>query len=278
MVKRVIGSAIRALLMAFLVVTPSLMMPGTSTDAAQMAALVGLLVAFITFFEYASDYPAFLEFRNAPPYNLLRFLALLACALCASLLMCFEARSQLDTEYGLVALAHFASQILDMPYSPVRLIALACVDLVEWLDMDLALQIASVLFVISLASGLIFVVYVRFLHWPVRKAPFNFWINLPLFDPTSGRDVLLRLRRDAHVNLSLGIVLPFLIPVSIRIWANAFDVAFLFVPEILIWVMCAWAFLPLALGMRGIALLRVAALIGEKRRRAYAEKDAFQMA
>ncbi len=92
MVKRIIGSAVRALLMAFLMAVPSLVLPGTSSDAAQLAALVALVAAVVTFAEYNSEYPTFLEFRNAPPFNRLRFLALFFCVWFASLLIASEAR------------------------------------------------------------------------------------------------------------------------------------------------------------------------------------------
>ena len=277
MVKRIIGSAVRALLMAFLVVIPSLVLPGTSSDAAQMAALVALVAAVVTFAEYSSEYPTFLEFRNAPPFNRLRFLALFFCVLFASMLMASELRD-LPMPPNLVEnLALGAANILDFPYSPVRLMSIAYADLPSVIDVVSATRIASLLLSVSLVALFLFWVHARFIFWPIRKAAFNFWINLPLFDPTSGRDVLFRLKRDAHFNLALGFLLPFLIPALLRLWIGTFDASMLATPEILIWVLCAWAFMPLTLMMRGIALFRVAALIEEKRRRAYAQQDELQM-
>jgi hypothetical protein len=276
-VKRIIGSAVRALLMAFLVVIPSLVLPGTSSDAAQMAALVALVAAVVTFAEYTSEYPTFLEFRNAPPFNRLRFLALFFCVLFASMLMASELSSHPKPTNLLVTLSHGAATMLDFPYSPVRLMSIAYTDLPGWFDVAAATRIASLLLSVSLIALFLFWVHARFIFWPIRKTAFNFWINLPLFDPTSGRDVLFRLKRDAHFNLALGFLLPFLIPALLRMWIGTFEASMLAMPEILIWVLCAWAFLPLTLMMRGIALFRVAALIEEKRRRAYAQQDALQI-
>ncbi|MCI5113186.1 MAG: hypothetical protein MRY75_21775 [Marivita sp.] len=271
------GSAVRALLMAFLVMIPSLVLPGTSSDAAQMAALVALVAAVVTFAEYTSEYPTFLEFRNAPPFNRLRFLALFFCVWFASVLMASDMRAVAGPPTLIHTLAQNAGWILDFPYSPVRLMSIAFADLPVWFDVGAATRIASLLLSVTMIALLLFWIHARFIFWPIRKSAFNFWINLPLFDPTSGKDVLFRLKRDAHFNLALGFLLPFLIPALLRMWIGAFDASMLAMPEILIWVLCAWAFLPLTLMMRGIALFRVAALIEEKRRRAYAQQDELQL-
>ncbi len=267
----------RALLMAFLVAIPSLVLPGTSNDGAQTAALVALVAAVVTFAEYNSEYPTFLEFRNAPPFNRLRFLALFFCVWFASLLMASAGRDPSLPSTLLENLSYSAASMLDFPFSPVRLMSITFSDLPAWFDVEGTTRIASLLMLISIIALLLFWVHARFIFWPIRKRAFNFWINLPLFDPTSGKDVLFRLKRDAHFNLALGFLLPFLIPALLRIWVTTFDAAMLALPEILIWVLCAWAFLPLTLMMRGIALFRVAALIEEKRRRAYAQEDELQL-
>ena len=46
------------------------------------------------------------------------------------------------------------------------------------------------------------------------------------------------------------------------------------VPLNLIWITCAWAFLPASLIMRGVAMYRIAGLISQKRQRAYAKAEA----
>lgn len=278
MVRRIIGSVLRAVLMALLVAIPSLILPGTSSDAAQMAALVALVAAVVTFSEYYSEYPTFLEFRDAPPFNRLRFLALFLCVVFASLLTVSAERGAGVPPTLLDTLAMRATGLLDFPFSPVRLMAIAFGDVPQMFDVGAVTRMASTLLLVSAFVLLLFWLHARLIFWPIRKQAFNFWINLPLFDPTSGRDVLYRLKRDAHINLALGFLLPFLIPALLRIWMGTFDPSMLRVPEALIWVLCAWAFLPLTLMMRGIALFRVASLIEEKRRRAYAQQDELQIA
>ena len=70
------SAGVRAFLVAMLIALPALMLPGVSPDTTQMIALLSLLAALLTFVEYYSDYPSFIEFRDAPPFNRLRFAAL----------------------------------------------------------------------------------------------------------------------------------------------------------------------------------------------------------
>jgi hypothetical protein len=124
----------------------------------------------------------------------------------------------------------------------------------------------------------IFILLVRVAKWPSRNGAFNVWINLPLFDPTGGGDVLVRLKRDANVNIIFGFLLPFLIPAVVKTATDLVANLSMDDPQTLIWTMSAWAFLPASMIMRGIAMGRVAEMIEEKRRRAYALSDAAQHA
>ena len=76
-----------------------------------------------------------------------------------------------------------------------------------------------------------------------------------------------RLNRDARVNIALGLVLPFLIPVAVRAGSIVFDPIEFAASHTLIWTVAAWAFLPASLFMRGIAMRRVADMIAERRRK-----------
>ena len=72
------GAAVRAFLVMVLVATPSVILPGIGTDTKQMVALVALFAGALTFAEYNATYPSLVEFRDAPPFNRIRFLMLLA--------------------------------------------------------------------------------------------------------------------------------------------------------------------------------------------------------
>ena len=115
-----------------------------------------------------------------------------------------------------------------------------------------------------------FIVMVRLMGWPTRRGAFNVWINLPLFDPTAGGDVLDHLQRDARVNIAIGFLLPFLIPAVVKLAADLIQPVMLENHQTLIWTMSAWAFLPASMIMRGVAMHRIAEMIEEQRRRVYA--------
>ncbi len=69
---------------------------------------------------------------------------------------------------------------------------------------------------ISMLTLAMFYYFVRVRNWPTNSGPFNVWINLPTFDPTTGGDVVQRLERDARFNIVLGFLLPFLIPAVLK--------------------------------------------------------------
>ena len=132
---------------------------------------------------------------------------------------------------------------------------------------------AGISYLVSLIAMFIFVTMVRVFGWPARRGAFNVWINLPLFDPTAGGDVLHRLKRDAGLNIVLGVLLPFLIPAVVKATSSFINPLSLENPQTLIWTMTAWAFLPTSMIMRGIAMGRIAELIEEKRNRAYSNSE-----
>ena len=81
--------------------------------------------------------------------------------------------------------------------------------LINNLTVNLIRTAAGLAYLVSLIALATFVVLVRVMGWPARQGAFNVWVNLPLFDPTAGGDVLYRLQRDARINIALGFLLPF---------------------------------------------------------------------
>lgn len=267
-----ISAGVRAFLVAMLIALPALMLPGVSADTTQMIALLALLAAMLTFVEYVSVFPSFVEFRDAPPFNRMRFLTLFLTIVSLTLV----SRGQGDAN-GLSALLSAVGGhlglLLDFPFSPVRLMLLILpADAPETLQQSLRTH-AGLAYVISVLSTMLVWGLVHAMQWPLRNGAFNFWVNLPLFDPTAGGDVLYRLKRDSHVNVALGFLLPFLIPAVLKAASAMMDPISFDDPQTMIWTMTAWAFLPASMIMRGVALMRIAELIEEKRRRAYAQAE-----
>jgi hypothetical protein len=72
-ISRLSGAMVRAMLVVILISLPSLLLPNTSNDATQMVVLIAIFGAALTIFEYSSTYPGLVEFREAPPFNRIRF-------------------------------------------------------------------------------------------------------------------------------------------------------------------------------------------------------------
>ena len=264
-ISRLLGAAIRAFLVILLIATPSLILPGTTADVAQIVTLVALFGAGLTFFEYASTYPGLVEFRDAPPFNRIRFASLLVTVLMLSFLVLNTSIPTPTTEY-VTLLGATIGQAIDFPYSPVRLVVLMLPGDAPVEHVHLVRNAAGLAYLTSLLTLFIFIVFQRIRQWPLQHGSFNVWVNLPTFDPTAGGDVVDRLERDARFNIALGFLLPFLTPAVIKSATSLFGAVSLDSPQTLIWTVAAWAFLPASLFMRGIAMGRIASLITQKRK------------
>lgn len=276
MVTNLTGAMLRAVLAVLLVATPSLLLPGTSDDTTQIVALVALFAAAFTFVEYNSAYPSLVEFRDAPPFNRIRFSALFVTVFLLSVIL----RGQTEpTTVGLLceAIGLRIGEALDFPYSPVRLVLLMLPEASPPGLVSSVRTAAGLSYLVSMVALAVFVLILRSRRWPGRGGGFNVWVNLPTFDPTAGGDVVDRLNRDGNVNLVLGFLLPFLIPAAIKMTSDTFDPVSLADPHTLIWTMTAWAFLPASLLMRGTALTRLARMISMQRARAHAAADAKEL-
>ena len=265
MISRLAGAVLRAILVVLLIATPSLVLTQTSPDAAQIITLVALFGAALTLFEYASSYPGLVEFRDAPPFNRIRFGSLFVTVLMLS----FISRGQVAPTSVTIFVEHIGQligDVIDFPYSPVRLVVLMLPESTSVEHIALVRTSAGLAYLISLVTLGLFLILQRVGSWPMRSGTFNVWVNLPTFDPTAGGDVVERLERDARFNIALGFLLPFLTPAVIKAASSLFGSVSLENPQTLIWTVAAWAFLPASLFMRGIAMGRIAGMITDKRR------------
>ncbi|WP_372839942.1 hypothetical protein [Phaeovulum sp.] len=272
MVSRLTGVFLRAVLVALVVAMPALMLPGLGPDTRQITALIAVFGALLTFFEYASVYPGLVEFRDAPPFNRIRFIALLASVFLLTTLM-LNTTDPTTLSRFVEATGAAVARSIDLPYSPVRLLVLMLPPDSSPEHISLVRTAAGLSYVISLTSLGFFVVILRTMGWPNSSGGFNVWVNLPTFDPTAGADVVTRLRRDAMLNVALGFLLPFLVPVAVKTAASVFEPISFTSPQTLIWTITAWAFLPASLFMRGIAMGRVAEMIEAQRQSGDRPKD-----
>jgi hypothetical protein len=264
-------------MVATLVATPYLFFPAVSGDVVNVVVFLALVVTVFVTVEYTAKAPSILEFRDAPPFNRLRFLTLFAIFVTLAALL--HEGPQASTLSQLVAaLGARAGELMDFPGSPIMLAE-------HMLPPDAPAELAAEVRIAAGVSGLfslimlaVFWVCIRFGSWPAREGGFNIWINMPTFDPMAGGDVVTRLRRDAVLNVLLGLILPLLIPPAVHYAAAGGQVNGLSEPRFLIWTMTAWAFLPAMLIMRGMAILRVARMIEAQRARAAVPDKALQPA
>lgn len=266
---------VRAMLVVILISMPSLLLPATSNDATQMVVLIAIFGAALTIFEYSSTYPGLVEFREAPPFNRIRFISLFVTVFMLTSVASGVLQPTTTTKF-VTAIGGLIAEAMDFPYSPVRLVVLMLPENTSQLHVDLIRTGAGISYLISLLTLAVFLIVLRLRGWPTRLGAFNVWVNLPTFDPTAVGDVVHRLERDARVNIALGFLLPFLTPAVVKAAATLFGAVTLENPHTFIWTVAAWAFLPASLFMRGIAMGRIAQMITAKRKRS-AEAAAGEM-
>ncbi len=269
---RLAGAMVRAVLVMLMVATPSLLLPDVAADTKQMVALIALFLGALTLVEYAATYPSLIEFRHAPPFNRIRFLSIFLTVLVLSLIAGGQPEPSRFVQL-LEVLGGMLGDAIDFPFSPVRLVLLTVSAEDGVSHVGRVRTAAGLSYMVSLAMLTVFVLYLRSGNWPARGASFNVWVNLPTFDPTAGGDVIYRLERDARVNIALGVLLPFLVPAVVKAATSEIAPITLANPQVLIWTMAAWSFLPASLFMRGIAMGRIADMIRDQRRAAAAEAE-----
>lgn len=267
-ISRLPGAIVRAALMVLLIATPTAMLAGHGPDHALAVIIIAIFAALFTLVEYTAASPSLVEFRGAPPFNRLRFGALLATVFVLSLIA-QPASEASNLTRAIQLLAERVGSSVDFQFSPVHNLTLMMPQGTPQATLDSLRTHAGVSYIISLLSIAVFVILLRLKRWPNRRGTFNVWVNLPTFDPTTGGDVVARLNRDSTVNLILGFLLPFLIPAVIKLAGVFVGPMQLNDPQTMIWMVTAWAFLPASLLMRGVALSRVAQLIYTERKRAY---------
>jgi hypothetical protein len=255
---------VRALLVLVVVAMPALLLPNVSQAAQEISLIIGGIAGAFTLFEYASSHPGLIDFRFAPPYNRIRFFTFFT----QIVALIFLSRAVVNADAFSADILKYADQavaLTNVPLSPVR-VAVAMIGEGASEEFRLLLaRAASVSFLIAFAFFILFALTLWVFRWPVGRDNFNLWVNLPTFEPSSGRDVERRLFRDGTANVLIGIGLPFLIPVVASRSGGWFDPSVLENDQPLIWGCAIWAFLPASLVMRGAALLKVGWLVKRAR-------------
>ncbi len=263
---------VRGVCAALLILLPALLLPEISLEAAQAVTLLALLAAIVVGTEYAAAYPGLIEFRDAKPYNRARFVILLSIVLLVTLLQREVLLNPQSTNW-LVLVSSMIGSTLDFPFSPVRLMVMSLPQGLPLEHLALVTAAASLAYIVAILGLATLIILIIIGYWPQRHQSFNVWINLPNFDPTKGVDVVQRLERDGHVNILLGIILPFSLPVLLHLSTLLVQPMTLQSPLAFVWGITLWAFIPVNLILRGVAMHRVAQLVRAQRRRIAEEED-----
>ena len=259
------GALARAFLVALTIVTPSLMLGGGTPEVTDAVLFIALFAAAYVFVEYVAVYPCLIEFRDAPPFNRVRFAMLFL-----TLVLMAYAIGGIDAPTPLTRLVQAIGLLLgtsmDFPLSPVRLLMWLLPEGTTPGEARMVRGAAGIAYIVCLVGLTVFAIMIRLNNWPSPNGRFNVWINLPTFDPTAGGDVVKRLNRDGSINIWLGILVPYLSPPLAIYVGRAYGVSMMDSELLLVWTISLWAFLPATLFLRGIAMRRLALMISLKRR------------
>jgi hypothetical protein len=259
-IRRFIGASVRALLVISMILVPAMILPMSQSVGASLIALVAVITGAFTWSEYFSTYQTLVTFRAAAPFNRLRFIFLFGVITMTSVLV----KDFLDPSEHFTfvqSLGVLCASVLDFQFSPVRIMSLLLPSGTPQVYVDLLMHAAGLAFVLAVMCVGCFAVLVSTRRWPEQKKVFNIWVNFPLMDHVSEEEIVPQLRRDSTVYYSLGILMPFLIPVVFKLAAPLFNAMVLLQAQTLIWVIAFWAFIPVSCLMRGIAMSRIATMI-----------------
>ena len=266
MFKRLLGAFFRAMLVLVVVAAPAFLLPNVSQAAQEISLIIGGIAGAFTLFEYASSHPGLVDFRFAPPYNRVRF-ATFAVQVISLVFLCRATSGADPFSPNVLAYADKAVALMNLPLSPVRVAVEMVGEGASEAFQTLLGRAAAISFTVAFASFIFFAITLWLFKWPVGRDNFNLWVNLPTFEPSSGRDVERRLFRDGTANILIGIGLPFIIPVLASRSGGWFDPSVLENYQPLIWGTALWAFMPASLIIRGAALIKVGWLVKRARTR-----------
>ncbi len=258
---RLLGAIFRAIWVVAIVTIPSLLLASASQGSLEFALIIGGIVGIFTIFEYGSENPGFVDFRYAPPYNRFRAFTL-AIQITAITLVCRAVELNIQ-DAPILEWAQSAAQSLDFAFSPVAVAVDLLLENASFSDTSAFLLIltASVSFAVGFGLTFLFSSFLWLFNWPVDRANFNLWINLPMFQPSDGMAVPNRLKRDALVNIALSVVLIYALPYGLKYGSALLSTDILRSNQAIVWVTTLWVFIPSTLLARASAMWKIARII-----------------
>lgn len=243
------------------VVIPSLLLPSASQGAVEFSLIIGGIIAMFTLFEYGTQSPGFIDFRFAPPYNRFRAFTI-AIQIIVITLVCRAVELGLNNA-TVLDWAQNLAVVLDFKYSPVASAINLILEGAGFSDTSAVLLVytTSISFTVGLGLTLLFSALLWVFKWPLDRENFNLWVNMPMFQPSEGASVAKRLKRDAVINLIMGIVLIYALPYILVYGFDWLSPDIFESNQVMIWVTALWVFVPSTLLARAAAMLKIARIL-----------------
>lgn len=264
MFSRFLGAVFRAIWVIVLISIPSYLLSTQTVDSALLTSFASVCCGVLIFAEYNARAPSFIEFRDAAPVNRIRFITGLAMIFVLTM-----SQRHAIAPTTLTGLSHLITykvgMLMDFPYSPVRLFQLATPAASTDEARQIITHMAGLAYAVSIIGVLVLAAALYFSGWPTNGRSFNMWVNLPTFEPVANGDSMGRLNRDATMSMVAGFLMPFALP-ALAHFMGALDVPVDGMsPHARVWLVWVWAFWPVSLFMRGVAIMFVVRSIAAQR-------------
>lgn len=259
-VTRFIGALVRGLCVLLLIAAPALVAPHIALVSSELVVLAALLAAGFVLCEYAAAAPALLSFCHAGPLNRLRFATLLTMVLLLSRL--FRSPGQAG-QIGWMA--ELAADLLNFSLSPIGLFRPLLSPELAPSETRLILSGLALCYLVSLMAIAMTAVLLSLTSWPRGQISRNLWLNLPVFLADPRQNLPRQIERAGAVNIVLGVAVPFLLPVLLRLLGVRLTALEAGAPLMLVWSLALWCFVPATIVLRGIGLIRLGQTLGGAR-------------
>ena len=265
MILRIATAILRAILLIAVLLIPSLILKNVGSDSRQITAFVALILAAIILVDYGAASASLIPFRFIAPINRLAFGLISLLLLGLSLIVSGR----------FADLANLWGKVMNFPYSPVHAMTLV-LQSAEGEDLlrNAAGFAHSFVWIFIIGFG----VYLRRCNFSKSETPFSLALNLPTFEASSDDEAIQKLSKEYRLNLILGFLLPFFIPVGLSFLTHNAGPLTLSSDYALVWGVALWALVPAGLIMRGLVLARIVRLLKSERRRAGSGRSSYSMA
>jgi len=263
---RLLGAIFRAFWVVAVVAIPSLLLPSASQTSVELSLIIGGIIGVFTIFEYTSTTPGFVDFRFAPPYNRFRAFTI-AAQIIGVTLVCRAV--ELDLRDGeILGWTQRAVQLMDFPFSPVGYAIDVILEDARFSDTSAILLVlsASASFIIGFALTMGLSMLLWLFRWPLDRANFNLWVNLPMLNVKEGVDIVKRLRRDAWANIAIAGLLIYALPYIPTFGFDWLTTAIFNNTQAIVWATTIWVFLSSGLIARAFAMMKIAGIIRRAQR------------